>query len=124
MRFLRLTFQGPPTGGGPIVLGLGFLLCGAHSAIAAPPNPHLFFERDTASDAWTPRQDTPGFSSTTRFGSAHSTGVNMVFCDGSARAISFNIHKATHGQLGNRHDKRLKVGTPYIGPPDLSGIFD
>jgi prepilin-type processing-associated H-X9-DG protein len=75
-------------------------------------------------DAYTPRQDTPGFRNPRIFGSAHSTGINMVFCDGSARTISYTINKVAHGQLGNRHDERLKRGVPYVGPPDLSEVFN
>lgn len=39
-----------------------------------------------------------------RFGSAHSTGVNMVFCDGSTHLIDFDIDPLTHYRLGHTFD--------------------
>jgi len=38
------------------------------------------------------------------FGSAHPSGCNMAFCDGSVRTISFAIDPAVHRSLGNRQD--------------------
>jgi prepilin-type processing-associated H-X9-DG protein len=40
----------------------------------------------------------------TLFGSAHTTGFHMAFCDGSVRRISFNIDPDIHRRLGNRKD--------------------
>ena len=51
-----------------------------------------------------PRQDQAGQSSPYVFGSAHSSGFNMVFCDGSVHSISYSIDPAIHALLGNRHD--------------------
>lgn len=39
-----------------------------------------------------------------RFGSSHPTGGHFVFCDGSVRAISFDINPRIHRFLGNRRD--------------------
>lgn len=54
--------------------------------------------------AWVPLQDTPGIQCDERFGSAHSGGINMAFCDGSVRSISYSIASETHRRLGNRKD--------------------
>jgi prepilin-type N-terminal cleavage/methylation domain-containing protein len=52
----------------------------------------------------TPMQDTPGEALDFRFGSAHSNGAKMVFCDGSIHTISFFIDPETHRRLANRQD--------------------
>lgn len=54
--------------------------------------------------AWIPVQDTPGLQYDNQFGSAHGGGLNMSFCDGSVRSISYSIHPETHRRLGNRND--------------------
>ncbi|NLF07531.1 MAG: DUF1559 domain-containing protein [Pirellulaceae bacterium] len=51
-----------------------------------------------------PRQDQPGFSAHWSFGSAHSNGLHMAFCDGSVKKISYTIDPEIHRCLGNRKD--------------------
>ncbi len=51
-----------------------------------------------------PLQDTLGLLAESSFGSAHSSGCNFVFCDGSVHSISYSIDVAIHGRLGNRKD--------------------
>jgi prepilin-type N-terminal cleavage/methylation domain-containing protein/prepilin-type processing-associated H-X9-DG protein len=53
---------------------------------------------------YTPMQDTPGYSSPRRFGSAHANGFQMTFCDGSVNLINYSIDATTHACLANRHD--------------------
>lgn len=52
-----------------------------------------------------PQQDQSGVDSyTNHFGSAHVGGLNMAFCDGSVKTISYSIDPETHRRLGNRED--------------------
>ena len=65
---------------------------------------------------WTyvlPRQDTPGFLDCLQFGSAHSGGFNVVFCDGSTRSISYTIDADVHRSLGNRKDGEPIDGSQF-----------
>ena len=51
-----------------------------------------------------PMQDTPGYSNYQSFGSAHSSGFYMAFCDASVQFINYTIDGETHYRLGNRED--------------------
>jgi prepilin-type N-terminal cleavage/methylation domain-containing protein/prepilin-type processing-associated H-X9-DG protein len=51
-----------------------------------------------------PMPDTPGWVGRWRFGSAHSNGFYMAFCDGSVQFMNFNIDILAHKNLGNRQD--------------------
>jgi len=49
-----------------------------------------------------PMPDTQGFGSTTLYGSAHTGGLNMAYCDGSVRVIDYSITPAAFLPPGNR----------------------
>ena len=52
-----------------------------------------------------PQQDTPGDDTRgMAFGSAHSNGFNMAFCDGSVQFMNYSIDTGVHWYLGNRSD--------------------
>jgi prepilin-type processing-associated H-X9-DG protein len=51
-----------------------------------------------------PIPDTPGDSSELIFGSAHTNGFNMAFCDGAVQTMNYTIDIVIHGHLCNRHD--------------------
>jgi prepilin-type processing-associated H-X9-DG protein len=67
---------------------------------------------DASGKYGSPRQDIPAasangsytFNENWIFGSAHSSGCNFVFCDGSVHGISFSIDPNVHHLLGNRAD--------------------
>jgi prepilin-type N-terminal cleavage/methylation domain-containing protein/prepilin-type processing-associated H-X9-DG protein len=40
-----------------------------------------------------------------RFGSAHTNGVNMVFCDGGTTTVSFGVDSRVWEHLGSRNDR-------------------
>lgn len=56
-------------------------------------------------NAFPPRQDTPGYSNWMIFGSAHAGGFQAVFCDGSVHTISYSIAAEVHTRLANRKDR-------------------
>jgi prepilin-type N-terminal cleavage/methylation domain-containing protein/prepilin-type processing-associated H-X9-DG protein len=51
-----------------------------------------------------PSIDIPGYSSDLIFGSAHSNGFNMAFCDGAVQTMNYSVDLQIHGWLCNRHD--------------------
>jgi len=51
-----------------------------------------------------PDESNPDDLSNYPFGSAHPGGVNVLFADGSVRAVTFNVDLETFNRLGNRHD--------------------
>jgi len=74
--------------------------------------PFIADDRDTLRVAerftvyYHPAQDTPGVDNTFGFGSAHATGLNMSFCDGTVRKINYTVSEAIHRALCNRCDDR------------------
>ena len=58
----------------------------------------------TSTTFWPPIQDTPGYTGDGNFGSAHASGCNMAFCDGSSRCVSYTIDLQTFRRLCNRKD--------------------
>lgn len=54
-----------------------------------------------------PRQDRPGTSNGVAFGSAHVSGLHMMFGDGSVRFLNYQIEPELHRRLGNRDDGQI-----------------
>jgi prepilin-type N-terminal cleavage/methylation domain-containing protein/prepilin-type processing-associated H-X9-DG protein len=63
-----------------------------------------YYNSSNPAASYVPVQDTPGYYHYDSFGSAHSSGLNMAFCDGSVRTISYQIDPLIHSRLGNRMD--------------------
>ena len=67
----------------------------------------LFIGDDADIRRWTmfpPRRDPGNYDEIQLFGSAHDSGCNVAFADGSVRVISYSIDQQTWRYLGNRHD--------------------
>jgi prepilin-type N-terminal cleavage/methylation domain-containing protein/prepilin-type processing-associated H-X9-DG protein len=62
------------------------------------------FDNDNCRDTHdSPKRDLRGYSDPYRYGSAHPSGLNMVYCDGSVRYINYSVELAVHRRAGNRH---------------------
>jgi prepilin-type N-terminal cleavage/methylation domain-containing protein/prepilin-type processing-associated H-X9-DG protein len=65
---------------------------------------YVGFDNDIArSTDYPPMKDRPGVTSTFAFGSAHTAGLNMLYCDGSVSYIAFSIDPAVFLRAGNCH---------------------
>jgi prepilin-type N-terminal cleavage/methylation domain-containing protein/prepilin-type processing-associated H-X9-DG protein len=51
-----------------------------------------------------PRRDRPGSQDIRSFGSAHTAGVNMLYCDGSVRLVAYDIDPDVFLEAGRRSD--------------------
>jgi prepilin-type N-terminal cleavage/methylation domain-containing protein/prepilin-type processing-associated H-X9-DG protein len=49
-----------------------------------------------------PLQDRRGLRDTFRFGSAHTAGLNMLYCDGSVHFVGYQVDPQVHRQAGDR----------------------
>jgi prepilin-type N-terminal cleavage/methylation domain-containing protein len=75
-------------------------------------NNSVYQGNDWDTNRWTgtgddarPMQDTNGFEDCTiRFGSVHSVGFHVVFCDGSVKMLRYGIDPTIWYRMGNRED--------------------
>jgi prepilin-type N-terminal cleavage/methylation domain-containing protein/prepilin-type processing-associated H-X9-DG protein len=51
-----------------------------------------------------PQPDQPGVTLRSYFGSAHPSGMHMVFCDGSVQFIAYDIDGLTYKKMGSRDE--------------------
>jgi len=66
--------------------------------------PSSFGAKGAPSVFFPPKQDTPGVAWDYNFGSAHTGGFNMGFCDGSVRGLNYSMDQIVHWKLGARDD--------------------
>jgi len=65
---------------------------------------YVGFDNDISrSTAYPPMQDRRGLGSTLAFGSVHTGGLNMAYCDGSVSFVSYSIDPAVFKRAGNRN---------------------
>jgi prepilin-type N-terminal cleavage/methylation domain-containing protein len=70
---------------------------------ANTPNPIPFI--DNKLWAFTPERDRPGWDGDKfRFGSAHTSGLYMAFCDGTVQWVDFNVEYQVFALMGGRDD--------------------
>jgi len=60
--------------------------------------------RSTNATWWPPYQDNNRVTGYFGYGSAHPSGFNAVFCDGSVHVIPYNINATDYCRLGDRRD--------------------
>jgi prepilin-type N-terminal cleavage/methylation domain-containing protein/prepilin-type processing-associated H-X9-DG protein len=60
---------------------------------------------DSSSNGLPPMQDTPGFVDELRFGSAHFSSCNFVFCDGHVQSINYLVDNLVFANLCSRNDQ-------------------
>jgi prepilin-type processing-associated H-X9-DG protein len=46
-----------------------------------------------------------GIQASTRFGSAHPNGLNMLYCDGAIQFVGFDVDPEVHLRSGHRYDE-------------------
>jgi prepilin-type N-terminal cleavage/methylation domain-containing protein len=63
-----------------------------------------FANNNTRFSQEAPNQDTPGWTSYCKFGSAHAEMFHAAMCDGSIHPIYYSIDAQVHKNLGNRRD--------------------
>ncbi len=65
---------------------------------------YVGFDNDTSRcSASLPMKDTQGVQNWLIWGSAHNSGFNMVYCDGSVRLVNYNIDLPTHMAAGSMY---------------------
>ncbi|MCC6124779.1 MAG: DUF1559 domain-containing protein [Pirellulales bacterium] len=60
------------------------------------------------------RRDAHNFDQYWAFGSAHATGANFVFCDGSVHSIDYDVEANVFLYLGFRDDKKGIPSTTHV----------
>ncbi len=82
-------------------------------------NAYLGFDGDVerlGNTSYPPLQDQEGLVGTTWsscFGSAHSNGFHMAFCDGSVQMMNYSLDPVIHGYLANRDDGHAVDGKKF-----------
>jgi prepilin-type N-terminal cleavage/methylation domain-containing protein/prepilin-type processing-associated H-X9-DG protein len=77
---------------------------------------YTYYDPNNPENSYAPRQDQAGNVSVVTeatFGSAHPNSLNMAFCDGSVRTISYSIDLQVHSYLGSRKDGKVVDGAKY-----------
>lgn len=77
---------------------------------------YTYYDPTTPTLSYAPRRDQGGYIGVVTeaaFGSAHSSGFNMAFCDGSVRTINYTIDLFIHSCLGNRNDGQTIDNAEY-----------
>jgi prepilin-type processing-associated H-X9-DG protein len=73
-----------------------------------PTNPRKKFTYvDNAGNNHVPFQDRPGWDGLSEwaYGSAHPSGINVVYCDGSVNSIGYDVNARVFCYMGGRDDE-------------------
>ncbi len=67
---------------------------------------HVGFDNDTTRCSFSPpMKDTKGTNNDLIWGSAHSGGLNMMYCDGSVRVVQYTVDPDVHKNAGTRYEQ-------------------
>lgn len=69
-------------------------------------NAYIGSDRDVFRHDFRPCRDRPGLDCSYSFGSPHTAGFQVVFCDGSVHMIPFEVSQRTHELLVDRQDNQ------------------
>ncbi len=84
------------------------------TSVGDDQGPYMSEERDAVRNfQYQPAQDTSGYDASTSFGSAHSNGFFMGFCDGSVRLMSYTTALQIHQLLACRNDGNVIDAKEY-----------
>ncbi|VTR98692.1 Uncharacterized protein OS=Pirellula staleyi (strain ATCC 27377 / DSM 6068 / ICPB 4128) GN=Psta_0203 PE=4 SV=1: N_methyl_2: SBP_bac_10 [Gemmata massiliana] len=92
-------YQSDDWGSDPITRGHGWGVCRRTWDLPIPDN---IGQRDTSTN-W-------NYGANERFGSAHQTGMNVVFADGSVKHLRYNMDVGAYRAIGTRNGSEVVPG--------------
>lgn len=93
------------------LIGEKYTMTGGFDPFDPGDDQTMYAGYDYDSYRWTKPGSSPLYdgraSAPDSFGSAHPSGLNFLFCDGSVRLVRYEIDATLHQRLGNRADGKI-----------------